>query len=162
MGTPGRAWLRLLLYIAIAALLLSGAITRAISLTENKEFNQVNWGTLNDLLFIMATLVITLAIFGILRGIHLAYRLDTNADRTYGKISDKWVSHGADSEDYLIVYSYLTNQTVRASLKRNEYERVRVGDTVSVLYLPEASHVSRIDVKCPLLLNELRSEFESS
>jgi hypothetical protein len=118
-------------------------------LSSIRGIDQVTWDVLKDIFFIIAVLVLIIAFFGMVREVHFAHQLDAFATRTSAEITGKWISHSVDTTDYCVAYKYRNDQEVGASLNRSEYNRLEIGDQVSVFYLPDTPHISRIDRSAP-------------
>ena len=65
----------------------------------------------------------------------IAKELEKRGLKTQGKILEKWIESEEQKTSYCIAYHYAAQQGM-ATLSHKEYNRLKTGDLIDVIYLP--------------------------
>ena len=132
-------------YLFLMAALGAAALAQASHLIPGGRFDleERAWVTLIALLLGVAWMV-PASITAFIEFLN-ARRLDQYGDKTLGVVTDTWKTRGGNSISYWVAYEYLLGEKARCTTNPEVYQRVRTGQQIQVVFLPDAKFVSRPD-----------------
>jgi hypothetical protein len=137
---------RLILHITFLIILVvvSLRFVNPQSLFANyPEFSNVDWLVIGCWLSVLFLIV---SVFRHFTKLRCTKQLDKDGISTSGVITQRKINYGVDWDDYILTYSYLTDQQANVSVLSRIYDSAREGDQVQVFYLPNRPSVSRLEL----------------
>jgi len=115
-----------------------------LSLLRNiSNLSGLDWMTIG---YWTAVLLFVFAIIYQYKLLRYAIKLDREGVSTPAVIKNRRIDHGSYYMNFILSYTYLTDQQADANVPGKAYHQARKGDTVLAYYLADQPNISRLDL----------------